>query len=73
LGGACLQDISHFLQGKVVKGMGGAMDLVACQGTKVVITMEHTAKVETSESTHKGEITAVNLVVRCNWLNWPSN
>ena len=25
--------------------MGGAMDLVASPGTKVVITMEHTAKV----------------------------
>ena len=25
--------------------MGGAMDLVASRGTKVVITMEHTAKV----------------------------
>ena len=25
--------------------MSGAMDLVACKGTKVVITMEHTTKV----------------------------
>ena len=30
----------------MVKRMGGAMDLVACKGSKVVVTMEHTAKVE---------------------------
>ena len=54
-------DIANWIiPGKLVKGMGGAMDLVAC-GSRVIVVMEHSAKNKKTGELDKKILNECNL------------
>jgi 3-oxoacid CoA-transferase len=57
---------SWIVPGKILKGMGGAMDLVGAPGSRVVVTMDHTAKDGTEKVLQKCSLplTGHNVVDR---------